>query len=644
MNHPIISVVMPVYNGEKYLSEAIDSILYQTYTDFEFIILNDGSTDNTEEIILSYDDPRIVYVKNEENLQIVETLNKGIALAKGKYIARMDADDISLPERFEKQLDILENHLSVQVIFSIVELVNENGVTIGSWKDDVDCHTQESMYSFLPRKNCFSHPSVMIRKDVAKNYLYINSKNSEDYNLWLRMMSDGIVFYKIVKPLVKYRVLDTSVTRVSNKNGYGAYKKNILAKFYHLVYKAKKLSMNEFDKNVFKYMFIDLITMVKEVVKEPLKNILIKLGRFIWNLYPKYLHTDILFIFNTYDMGGAEKVHLEVLRATKKYDTITLFTNKSRNKHFLNAYENLTRIIETSKISNNILGRWFMAGYMQKLIEQSNIKMLFGSRSGLFYDMLQSIQKDNLQVIELFHAMDGNIEFYSIKESERINLRIFIDNGTQDSFYKLFDRYDLDSTLKKRCTIIENGVIVPDVLKKIKNEDTLKVLFVGRDAPVKRLHIIRNVAQKLEKVSFVFVGVLDNVEDSKNIHAVGKVQNPKPYYQEADILLITSRSEGFPMVIMEAMANGVVVVSTDVGGISKHIHNAENGFLVESGDEETIEEQVVAVINYLNSNKKVLDTLSKKSYKYAKKHFDIERFYQQYEKLFDDNLKEKKDV
>ena len=81
----MISVVMPVYNGEKYLREAIDSILNQTCTDFEFIILNDASTDETEEIILSYDDPRIIYVKNETNLQVANTLNKGIALAKGKY-------------------------------------------------------------------------------------------------------------------------------------------------------------------------------------------------------------------------------------------------------------------------------------------------------------------------------------------------------------------------------------------------------------------------------------------------------------------------------------------------------------------------------------------------------------------------------
>ena len=96
---------MAVYNGEKYLCEAIESMLNQTYTNFEFLIINDGSTDTTEEIILSYKDERIRYIKNEQNLKLIASLNKGLVLANGKYIARMDADDISMLERLEKQVD-----------------------------------------------------------------------------------------------------------------------------------------------------------------------------------------------------------------------------------------------------------------------------------------------------------------------------------------------------------------------------------------------------------------------------------------------------------------------------------------------------------------------------------------------------------
>ncbi len=118
---PLISVVMPVYNSEKYLEEAINSILNQTFTDFEFIILNDGSTDKTEDIILSYSDSRILYIKNKTNLQIVKTLNKGIELASGKYIARMDSDDISSPERFEKLIEFMENNHEIDICSTWLE-------------------------------------------------------------------------------------------------------------------------------------------------------------------------------------------------------------------------------------------------------------------------------------------------------------------------------------------------------------------------------------------------------------------------------------------------------------------------------------------------------------------------------------------
>ena len=104
---PLISVVMSVYNGEKYLKRSIDSILNQTFKDFEFIIINDGSTDKSLEIIKSYDDDRIVLI-DQENKGLTKSLNIGIKTASGKYIARQDADDVSLPDRLKKQVDFLE--------------------------------------------------------------------------------------------------------------------------------------------------------------------------------------------------------------------------------------------------------------------------------------------------------------------------------------------------------------------------------------------------------------------------------------------------------------------------------------------------------------------------------------------------------
>ena len=131
MEEKMISVILPAYNAEKFLREAIDSILGQTYKNFELIVLNDGSTDRTEDIILAYDDPRIRYVKNEKNLKLIKTLNKGIDLAKGEYIARMDADDISLPRRFEIEVNYLQEHSDIDVVSCFPYNMSMNGVVLG---------------------------------------------------------------------------------------------------------------------------------------------------------------------------------------------------------------------------------------------------------------------------------------------------------------------------------------------------------------------------------------------------------------------------------------------------------------------------------------------------------------------------------
>ncbi|MBU2018619.1 MAG: glycosyltransferase family 2 protein, partial [Bacteroidetes bacterium] len=116
---------MSVYNGDKFLFEAIDSILHQTFTDFEFLIINDGSTDKTEEIILSFNDTRIVYHKNMSNEGLINCLNFGLLIAKGDYIARMDADDIAYPQRFEKQFLFMESNPEVGLLGSWVETIEE---------------------------------------------------------------------------------------------------------------------------------------------------------------------------------------------------------------------------------------------------------------------------------------------------------------------------------------------------------------------------------------------------------------------------------------------------------------------------------------------------------------------------------------
>jgi glycosyltransferase involved in cell wall biosynthesis len=145
---PLISVVMPVYNAAQYLREAIDSILNQTFRDFEFIIINDGSTDRSLEIIQSYNDDRIRLI-NQKNTGLAKALNNGIAIAKSDFIARMDADDISIPERLTSQFSFLESNVDVVAVGSNAEVIDKEG-------NHVYCTAQPSTWSenFVEISNC----------------------------------------------------------------------------------------------------------------------------------------------------------------------------------------------------------------------------------------------------------------------------------------------------------------------------------------------------------------------------------------------------------------------------------------------------------------------------------------------------------
>ncbi|MFW2555408.1 glycosyltransferase family 2 protein [Aliarcobacter butzleri] len=211
----LISVILPVYNGREYLSEAIESILNQTYTNFEFIIINDGSKDDSLQIIKEYErkDERIVVI-SRENKGLISTLNEGIANAKGKYIARMDQDDISLPRRFEEQIKFLEKNLEIGVCGTWVEVFGDNRNPI-LWKMPIN---DDELKVRLLFSVTFAHPSVMMRKGLINQYnLRYNEKyiNAEDYKFWLDF-SKYTKFVNIPKVLFRYRYLETSISRVAD--------------------------------------------------------------------------------------------------------------------------------------------------------------------------------------------------------------------------------------------------------------------------------------------------------------------------------------------------------------------------------------------------------------------------------------------
>ena len=201
---PKVTVLLPVFNADAFLRESVKSILGQTFTDFELLAINDGSTDRSREILTSFTDSRLKIIDNDGNRGLIYTLNRGIELARGEFIARMDADDISKKNRLEKQVNFLNNHPKIALL--------------GSWAEYVDQAGRKILLREVPVKNkiiqgkllevcCFIHPSVMFRTSVVREFdgYHQTALHAEDYDLWLRI-SEKHEVDNLPEPLIRYRI------------------------------------------------------------------------------------------------------------------------------------------------------------------------------------------------------------------------------------------------------------------------------------------------------------------------------------------------------------------------------------------------------------------------------------------------------
>jgi len=217
----LVSVIMPVYNSELYLKEAIDSILNQTYKDFEFIIVDDGSTDNSKNIIEQYSDNRIVKIF-QENTGYPQAVNNGLNIARGKYIARMDSDDICHPKRLEKQilfLDQNQNYAFVgcrlnQFITPRGYIAKRKKISYQDNRKNVNSWLDETWETIIEHRRFFIDPSVMFRYELAKEVGFYRTylKNGQDVDLWLRMLEKRSFAATLTESLYSVRVHSHTIT------------------------------------------------------------------------------------------------------------------------------------------------------------------------------------------------------------------------------------------------------------------------------------------------------------------------------------------------------------------------------------------------------------------------------------------------
>lgn len=385
--------------------------------------------------------------------------------------------------------------------------------------------------------------------------------------------------------------------------------------------------------------------MKKTIYDSPLDSgfsrAMIRLGMAMSQLLPRRKGAGVFLFFPHWHVGGAEKVHADIVGCIQEARPWIFFTHRSQDSKFKEMFAGAGRLFNIWALLKYTLplSLGLLAGY----INRHQRAIVFGCNSRFFYRMVPLI-REGARCIDLMHAFGGGSEQFSLPAVPWLHARVAINKKTVDDFREQYRSHGVDVDYLDRIVLIENRVDVPERLPAKERGGRLKLLYVGRGSEEKRVHLLARAATicRLRKINaeLTFVGdVIDAVplDDRGSCRFLGEIADfhkIQQLYDASHLLLLASSREGFPMVIMEAMAHGVVPVSTDVGGIPVHLHHGINGILIREFSEERIVEEMVNAIGRLASDAALLESLSQAAYEYARQNFGSDRFCHAYRNLF----------
>lgn len=500
---PLITVIMPVYNCEKYILEAVESILQQTYTNFELILIDDCSTDATLQICKSFQDDRIVIIEKERNSGYTNSLNYGLSIAKGKYIARMDGDDISLPMRFEKQVDFLEANEDIVLCGTQYNIIGTEKV----------CNhplTHDEIKVKLLSGSYIAHPTVMFKKDFFdKHNLSYNSKMepAEDYDLWSRVVFLGRV-ENLKDVLLQYRVHEQQTSIVKNERQEFLANKIRLNLLQKIIPEKVLLSNRLIFLNTFKNGIIDV-----KLLKDNFDffNLLLKKNKekkvFDTNLFANYIKDEKFRLWQ--DFKDKNKLGIITLKNILILMPV-FFLKKSLNRigiyfqtTFIKVKKRSVAFLKFFKIDREI--KYFLFFLKDKMqfyyficsnsilfkqnLNYKRIPIIIISFNQLFYlkKMIDYLLKNgyiNIVIIDNNSSYPPLLDYFDAIEN-KLTIHRLNENYGHLVFWKvkeLFDKYSQGFYVVTDSDIVPNEKCPDDFLKEfikiiIRNKEVTKVGF-----------------------------------------------------------------------------------------------------------------------------------------------------------------------
>lgn len=389
------------------------------------------------------------------------------------------------------------------------------------------------------------------------------------------------------------------------------------------------------------------LLLIKRMIEDVFIFPFILTGRLAAMIRPLKKEYRVFFFFPFYHTGGAEKVHAQIANATGGNDCIIFFTKKPADDRFIDDFRKSgCDIKDISKFTGNkwlyflnLFYRGMITGYINK---QQQKPIVFNGQCNFGYKISPWVNKDIPQ-IELIHSLN-TFSYIRIPFLPFINRTVMISQKRVEDHKELYARYKIPTALLDKIVHIPNAIKLPGKTF-VKDDKTFTVLYVGRGTEEKRVKLVTETAKQLyernENVEFEIMGDVSG-SINKSAHPFIKFYNNisdentiREIYSKAHILVLTSSTEGFPMVIMEAMAHGCVVLSTAVGDISYHVKNNENGFLFSNTEDgSTIINEAIEKIIWLKNNRHELNRMAENNISYANHNFGIEKFNKNYQYLF----------
>ncbi len=631
-NLPLISVIIPCHNYGRYVEEAIDSILDQTFQDFEIIVVDGGSTDrSTTATLKSLQKIKTMIYYREGRHLVGDNRNFGIEKAQGKYICCLDADDKLKPTYLEKALFLLEAYNYDLVSTSVQCFGNSQETWYPSTFPTLETIIEANP---IPTVAVFSR---QLWKEANGYHDYGIGKDyvAEDWDLWVRMMALGARVVNISEPLMLYRIHGTHTSLSRHPESMSWNEQGKIIENFNQKYLTRQAYSRSRKNNRTSYKVVNgSINLTNSYSKQAKKEDKLK----------------ILFALPFVITGGADSILLQIAKhlSESNFDVSIMTTIKTDTKFGDNTsrYEKITQ--EIYHLYNFLDDQSSWKDFIYYYLESRQIDILFIVGSSYFYEILPEIKKyfPRIKVIDQLFNEYGHIN-NNRKYSKFIDMNILASQIIQDVLQQKYQE------IEEKTRVITHGVDTQKEFNPINincqgtngiiPKNKFIVSYMGRFAEEKCPQIFIDIAYKLrdyKNIYFLMLGNGPEYNSSKlkieklglyeKIYSPGFVEDNKPFLKVTDLLIIPSKIEGIPIILMESLSLGIPVIASSIGGIPDIIENNYNGFLCDPNDTDDFVDKIIQVY----SDKNLQNQLKSNARNYAETSLDISKMNSEYLDIF----------